>query len=273
MEAIITAVEKIKEFTKIAESLKWKFYKDYPYSVSKILNHLKKPFDKEGVAIKTHDKYFDKPDSVYYQKSVEDILQMWEEKAEAGRNNGKALDDFIGLILDEHASDEVLNAYLNNLSEKAKNKCESYRRFYESSIKDKICFLCREQVLVVPELGVNGRLDAMFTYNDNILLIDWKNTEKIESSNRFEKMLGPLYEYDACDLNCYTMQVYIYKYILRKVYHLYDVNIVPLIVQVGEFEVKTYQPVIGYSDELVEKCIAFAINVINEENKQANAAK
>jgi len=264
---ISNTINQIKGFTENAESLKWKFYKDYPYSVSKILNHLKKPFDKDAVAIKTHDKYFDNPESIYYQKSVDDILHMWEEKAEAGRNNGKALDDFIGLILDKHASDEELNNYMECLSDKAKNKCKSYHKFYESSIENKIDFLCREQVLAMPELGVNGRLDAMFQYNDNILLIDWKNTEKIECSNRFEKMLGPLYEYDACELNSYTIQVYIYKYILRKVYHLYDVNIVPLIVQVGETEVRTYQPAIEYSDKLIEDCISFAVKAIDEENK------
>lgn len=260
-------IDAIKAFTKNAEKMKWNFYKQYPYSVSKILDHLKKPFDKDAVAQKTYDKYFNDPESKYYHKSVQEILTMWEEKAAKGRANGRALDDFIGLVLDEHAPMEKLAEYMSDLPEVAQNKCNSYYNFYKSSIENKLVFLCREQVLAHNDLKVNGRLDAMFCYNNNILLIDWKNTEKIESSNKFEKMLGPLYEYDACDLNSYTMQVYIYKYILRNVYHLYDVNIVPLIVQVSEYEVKTYQPIIEYSDELVRKCIDFAIAAIDEEKK------
>lgn len=264
---IENVIDNIKAFTKNAESMKWDFYKKYPYSVSKILNHLKKPFDTDAVAQKTYNKYFNDPESKYYHKSVQEILTMWKEKSEKGRANGRVLDDFIGLVLDEHAPIEKLAKYMSDLPEVAQNKCNSYYNFYKSSIENKLEFLCREQVLAHTDLKVNGRLDAMFCYNNNILLIDWKNTEKIETSSKFEKMLGPLYEYDACDLNSYTMQVYIYKYILRTVYHLYDVNIVPLIVQVSEHEVKTYQPIIEYSDELVRKCIDFAIAAIDEENK------
>lgn len=265
-------VADIQDFTKSAEKLKWGFYKKYPYSVSKIISHLKKPFDKEEVARKTHDKHFADSTSIYYQKSIEEILALWEEKAEKGRVNGKALDDFIGLILDDHAPAEKLAEYISELPEVAQNKCNSYYNFYNSSIKDKLTFLCREQVLAHPDLKVNGRFDALFYFNNTILLIDWKNTEKIESSNKYEKMLGPLYNYDACDLNSYTMQVYIYEYILRNVYHLYNTNIVPLIVQVGEADVKTYQPIIEYSDALVKSCIEYAINQIDEENKAGKSS-
>jgi hypothetical protein len=270
MSNIDNTIFQIKAFTENVEKTRKSFYKEYPYSVSKILAHLKKPFDKEGVALKTYNKHYDDIDSIYYHKTIDDILNMWEEKAEFGRNNGKALDDFIELILDKNANENELSDYINKLNDVAKNKCNTYYKFYNASIKNKLDFLCREQVLAIPDLGVSGRLDAMFYYKDTILLIDWKNTEKIESSNKYEKLLGPLYEYDACDLNSYTMQVYIYKYILRHVYHLYDVNIVPLIVQVGEHDVKTYQPVIEYSDDLVIKCIEFGINAIKEENNIKN---
>lgn len=263
-------IEQISKSTKEADVLRRGFYKKYPYSVSNIVSHLKTPFDKDKIANKTHDLHFDDPKSIYYKKSVEEIIEMWDKKAETGRANGVALDDFIGLILDDNASDDVLDDYKSGFSETIQKKCDSYYKFYNSSIKDKLTFLCREQVLVHPDLKVNGRFDAMFYYNSNILLMDWKNTEKIANSNKFSKMLGPLYSYDDCELNSYTMQVYIYKYILRNVYHLYDVNIVPLIVQVGQKDVKTYQPIIEYSDKLVEDCIDYAVSQIDRERAEMN---
>ena len=112
--------------------------------------------------------------------------------------------------------------------------------------------------------------DAMFIKNDaklpgvqNLLLIDWKNTEKIETSNSYTKLKGPLYKYDDCELNRYTIQLYIYVYILRKVYRLTDVRIIPLLVQIGAVEYAIYAPQIPYSDELVCDIISFAINEIN----------
>ena len=127
-----------------------------------------------------------------------------------------------------------------------------------------------------PDLKVNGRLDALFQLNDKILLIDWKNNEEIKTSNPYEKCFGPLYKYDACDLNFYTVQVYIYTYILRKVYGLTNINIVPLIVRIGENDFGIYSPQIPYSDQLVEDIISFATQEINkqiEDKKNVSISK
>lgn len=100
---------------------------------------------------------------------------------------------------------------------------------------------------------------------DKLLVIDWKNTENITTSNPYKKLKGPLYNYDACDLNTYTIQVYIYTYIIRKKYNLKNIKIVPLIVQMGTEEYKMYVPQIPYSDELIEKIIEYAIGEINNK--------
>lgn len=95
-------------------------------------------------------------------------------------------------------------------------------------------------------------------------MVDWKNTENIETSNKWNKLLGPLSAYDECDYNLYTVQLYIYVYILRKKYHLSDVKIIPMIVQIGTDGYKMYTTSIPYSDELVENVIEFAKNEINK---------
>ena len=246
-------------------------YSKCKYSVSKIVEAMHAPFDKEGVANKTFSKYFNDPNSKYYHMSVQEIIDSWNAKAELGRNNGKILDTYIGMILENHESKDILEKYKTSLSEiVATNKCNIFDKFYKENVENKLEYVTREQILHDETNGVVGRFDALFLKNDaklpgvqNLLLIDWKNTEKIETSNLYNKLKGPLYKYDDCELNRYTIQLYIYVYILRKVYHLTDIRIIPLLVQIGSVEYAIYAPQIPYSDELVSDIISFAINEIN----------
>lgn len=242
-----------------------KIYDKCKYSVSKIEEALAQPFDKEGVAFKTFSKHFNNPESLYYQKSVEEILKMWSDKAELGKANGRALDNFVGLILESHSTKEVLAKYKSSLNDAAFRKCNVFEKFYHDNIENKLNFLTREKILYDETTGVVGRFDALFMSGDRLLLVDWKNTENITTENGYEKLKGPLYKYDSCDLNKYTIQLYLYVYVLRKVYKLTNIKIIPLIVQIGQEDYKIYLPNIPYSDKLVEDIIEFAITEINNK--------
>ena len=261
----------LKELNDATKGKSREIYSKCKYSVSKIVEVMHAPFDKEGVANKTFSKYFNDPNSKYYHMSVQEIIDSWNAKAELGRNNGKILDTYIGMILENHESKDILEKYKTSLSEiVATNKCNIFDKFYKENVENKLEYVTREQILHDETTGVVGRFDALFLKNDakfsgvqNLLLIDWKNTEKIETSNLYNKLKGPLYKYDDCELNRYTIQLYIYVYILRKVYHLTDIRIIPLLVQIGSVEYAIYAPQIPYSDELVSDIISFAINEIN----------
>ena len=261
----------LKELNDATKGKSREIYSKCKYSVSKIVEVMHAPFDKEGVANKTFSKYFNDPNSKYYHMSVQEIIDSWNAKAELGRNNGKILDTYIGMILENHESKDILEKYKTSLSEiVATNKCNIFDKFYKENVENKLEYVTREQILHDETNGVVGRFDALFLKNDaklpgvqNLLLIDWKNTEKIETSNLYNKLKGPLYKYDDCELNRYTIQLYIYVYILRKVYHLTDIRIIPLLVQIGSVEYAIYAPQIPYSDELVSDIISFAINEIN----------
>lgn len=261
----------LKELNDATKGKSREIYSKCKYSASKIVEAMHAPFDKEGVANKTFSKYFNDPNSKYYHMSVQEIIDSWNVKAELGRNNGKILDTYIGMILENHESKDILEKYKSSLSEiVATNKCNIFDKFYKENVENKLEYVTREQILHDETTGVVGRFDALFLKNDaklpgvqNLLLIDWKNTEKIETSNLYNKLKGPLYKYDDCELNRYTIQLYIYVYILRKVYHLTDIRIIPLLVQIGSVEYAVYAPQIPYSDELVSDIISFAINEIN----------
>jgi hypothetical protein len=118
-------------------------YSKCKYSVSKIVEAMHAPFDKESVANKTFSKYFNDPNSKYYHMSVQEIIASWNAKAELGRNNGKALDTYIGMILENHESQEILEKYKSSLNEIAANKCSVFDKFYNENIDNKIEYVTR----------------------------------------------------------------------------------------------------------------------------------
>lgn len=262
---LATILNNINESTGSSE-LRRAIYKTCPYSVTKIKEVMHKAFDSDAVAKQMFEKYFDVPGHKYYHMSVEEILAQWKAKGQFGMENGKALDKFTGLVLEKHESQEVLDKYISSLNPVAANKCKQWLDFYHKNIENKIEFVGRELMMHDSKLKVNGRLDALFESGNKLLLIDWKNDEKLSTDNAYgDKCYGPLYEYDDCDLNIYTIQVYIYTYILRKVYKLTEMDIVPLIVRIGENDFGIYSPIIPYSDKLVEEIISFAKKEINKK--------
>lgn len=246
-------------------------YKECPYSVSKIVASLHNEFDTDYMAKKTFEKHYNDPESKYYHMTVDEIIDSWNEKGQFARENGKSLDNFIGMILEKSESPNSLQKHIESLNNVAGKKCSEFLKFYETNIKGKLDFVGRELMLYDSSLKVNGRLDALFSKGDNLFVIDWKNNEQITKENIWEKCKGPLYEYDACDLNLYTVQVYIYVYLLRKIYGLTDINIIPLIVRIGTDDYEICSPKIQYSDSLMESIIKFAGNEINKKIKKSNS--
>ena len=55
---------------------------------------------------------------------------------------------------------------------------------------------------------------------NKFLVIDWKTSGSIDKENKWEKMFGPLYDKDACNLNEYTIQIQMYKKALSEVYEI-----------------------------------------------------
>lgn len=218
------------------------------YSISSILEQIKPEFEKEKVAQKTFEKNFNNPDSKYYQKTVEEILEMWKASGTTSTSNGSLLDDYIGLLLNDESTElwEMDNLYNNDI---LKHKCQLANSFIESLKTNNFHFVCREkEVFCVIEENdkkyiIHGRFDALFSYVINdifyLYLIDWKNTEKIEFTNKFKTLLGPCKNYDDANGILYLIQLFFYKYCLEETYKVgYPINI--SIVQFPTTDTKIY---------------------------------
>lgn len=250
-------------------------------SVSKIIDNISNKFDKEKQSLKCFEKYFNDINSKYYQMTQEQILEQWEEKSKIGKSNGSMLDEFIDFyiktIYDDTAktvhSIEIENFLSNKVYYDNKNlfnKCLNFIRFYEAYIlKNNIQFIGNEIWMIDNINKVRGRLDALFSYRNELLVIDWKQTENITTENKWDNLLGPMSIYSDCDLNKYTIQVYLYKFILKNIYK-FNNNIETRIIQLLDNSYKIYKPIIEYNDNMIIDIIDYVKNKIAVTNNGNN---
>lgn len=235
--------------------------KEYIYSVSKIVEQFKEPFDAEAQAERCSQKYKDDPKSKYYGMEPWDIIEMWNNKREHAIKVGKSLDSFIGAIL-ESQNEKADKLYNDENDETIISRFNTFRHVYDNEFKkNNFEYLCRELTLFDPINKWKGRFDALFGKDNSIILIDWKSNDEISIENSFNNLKGPLYRYDASDLNSYTIQLYLYKYALEKFYGFENVK--TLLCRIGMNDYQFLVPKIPYSEELVENIIKYAIGKIN----------
>lgn len=248
---------------------------DRKFSVSAILADLKKEFDREGQAKKCSERDKDNPDGKYYGMSPEDIIRAWEEKSNNSKRMGSIVDDYIG-IKTETAPDRLETAIKmyrmdHDWEAPVKRKLDGIDEVLDFLKGNNTTFICREHPIYIPITApgtldtyyISGRFDAIFNFNDSaFLIIDWKNSENIESDNKYgEKMLGPLSNLDACDHNSYTTQLYLYVYALRNVYGIKT----PMSVRIVQFPAEKekayyiHKPSYVYSDELITNVIQYGV--------------
>lgn len=255
-------------------------------SITECLNMLETPFDKEGVAQKTYEKNFNNPESKYYQMTVEQIIEAWEEKGAESCKYGSLLDDYIGNIFT--GTDKTLELWkLDNgyeWDQRLNNLCKSFDEFYNILNKSgNTIFIDREKTVYYKygNYMIKGRLDALF-YNIKTkkwIIVDWKSSGTIDiiPTRWTKKMLGPLYNYPQLNYYRYTLQLHYYKKaLLESGYLPSDVkadDIEVMIVSLPGHEVegsgffyKIYKEAFPYNGALLDNLFKFAIQKKQLEN-------
>lgn len=78
-----------------------------------------------------------------------------------------------------------------------------------------------EQRIFSEKWRIAGMMDALFEYNGNVFILDWKTNKRFthdeHEKGTFEKLLYPFDNYWKNHLNEYSIQVSLYKLILREV--------------------------------------------------------
>jgi hypothetical protein len=247
-------------------------------SISQILTLIQKPFDQEGVAQKTFDKHFNNPESQYYQKTVEQICEMWSAKGAESCKYGSLLDDYIGLNLTGTPEDIEMYKLDNDVDsdERLSGLIKSFDEFYALLKRSGDTeFVDREKTIYYTTQDgnlVKGRFDALFRNKrtGKWIIIDWKSSGSIDKSKTpwTESLLGPAKLYPALNWYTYTIQLYFYKKALIESGYLpqgttYD-DVEVMIVQLpgkecheGQYHL-IHKPAFQFDSEFLNSIFSFA---------------
>ena len=153
-------------------------------------------------------KWMNEPSYKYYQKTKQEILQMWEDKRDSAAKAGTKL----------HYD---IECYYNNCSNE--NNSIEYQ-YFNNFVKDfpDLKPFRTEWMVYYEEYKLSGSIDMIFENEDGTLQIyDWKRSKEISKTNSWNKYaITECIDYlPDCNYWHYCLQLNIYKYILEKKYN------------------------------------------------------
>lgn len=257
-------------------------------SISAVLGLIQKPFDQQAVAEKTFNKHFNNPESQYYQKTIEEICEMWSAKGAESCRYGSLLDDYIGVNLTGTPDELELYKLDNDVDgdERLKGLTESFDNFYKLIMQSgDMEFIDREKT-VYYKLDENhyikGRFDALWRNKrtGKWVIIDWKSSGEVDKKRSpwTENLLGPANIYPALNWYTYTIQLYFYKKTLVDSGYLpegttYD-DVEVMIVQLpghiceGGQNYQIHRPAFPFDCDFLDKVFNFAVKKNDILNKK-----
>jgi len=201
------------------------------------VTHLFKPhFMAEEMAESCSIKYFDNPESKYYQMTKEEILKAWEDNSRQACEHGTERHEFGESLFYfmTYQYDKILPAFKNRLK-----KDEDGRDYFEAIYAKEIasakfyddmpmCFvplLAETKVYIVKDkYWYSGTFDLSCYYdqelddknklnkidNSGIVILDWKSNKDLYK-NFNTRMLEPFQEYIDMPLSVYKLQLSAYQ--------------------------------------------------------------
>lgn len=254
-------------------------------SVSKLNEYLKESFDEITMAENCYQKGLKDPTYKYAGMSVNEILTQWHDKANESKHYGRLLDEYTDLLSNKKDNDLELWKLNNNFNNdnRLNNYCKGVDQFIDFIILNTNYYYVGREIPIFYENKngnkINGRLDYLL-YDDNTdsyIIIDWKTTENITIKNNYNKhLLGPAYMLDECDMNLYTIQLFIYKLALVNTYKLTTANKISTYVcnllreSDNNIYYKLYKPNFVYNENLLNKFIEYGNNKLKLLNMSLN---
>jgi len=170
-------------------------------------------------------------DSEYWSKkkadergiSQKEILAEWDYKRDFSCEKGTELHLYAENKLNNkvipfnHARVNDLLGEGNKVHDAFKKLTVLFDQFYKVSF-GKLIPVKSELIVGDAELGICGMVDQIY-YNEKtgkLNIYDWKTNKAIKDSNRWQKFSKPISHLEVCEMNTYSLQLSLYKYIIEK---------------------------------------------------------
>lgn len=220
-------------------------------SISRIKEDMYEPFDKEKQSEHCSQKYSNDKNSKYFGMSPEQIIDMWDQKAEKGKEHGICVDKYEEYYFNNQPAQKQLFKLEHPDMQQKFNAIEKVL-----SALSKVGMIFQTREMPVIDLyqykdtiyEITGRFDVLYGYQDFLVLFDNKNDTDIPFNNHFQKCLGPLHNFDNCKWNIYTLQLEIYKRILVEQYNQDLEKLITYICNFPSMEEPVYKLIKSNSD-------------------------
>lgn len=186
--------------------------KSFHSSVTSFVKEFFSKFDdkQDSIIDKLIKKNYDNKQSIYYQKTVKEIKDMW--------NNNKNEAAKLGTKL-HYCIEQFYNDNYNTIEESVTNTKEwEYFKNFQTNNKHLEAYRTEWEVFD-EELDIAGSIDMVFKEDDKYHIYDWKRSKEIKTKgfgNDFGK--EPIEHIQNANYWHYSLQLNMYKYILEKNY-------------------------------------------------------
>jgi ATP-dependent exoDNAse (exonuclease V) beta subunit len=155
--------------------------------------------------------------------SVEEILSDWAFKGNFSRTKGTLLHDYAENYWQNKVYPIDYKSYEQEFGEglmegRLKECLRMFHQFYEDS-SSALNPIALELVVGDSEIGIGGMVDGLF-WNQKmgeLQIWDYKTNKEIAEFSKYRKrMLAPINFLQECELETYSIQLNLYKYIIEK---------------------------------------------------------
>jgi ATP-dependent exoDNAse (exonuclease V) beta subunit len=178
------------------------------------VGQFKEKFDSKGQSVKSAKKK---------GVSVEEILAEWDFKGDFSRTKGTLLHNYAEnywqnkvLPLDYTIYDEKFGEGL--MKERLEECIRMFHNFYNES-NSALIPIALELVIGDAELGVGGMVDGLFwnQKHGELQIWDYKTNKEIADYSKYKKRMKiPINFLHDCELEGYSIQLNLYKYIIER---------------------------------------------------------
>ena len=150
------------------------------------------------------------PNSKYHGRDPDELVAEWEANSRQARE--------LGTLLHNNIQQQLVDGEVRG--ERSDELCH-----FEAFIAEKDWHpLMVEERVCCPEAGIAGTVDAVFADpRGDVIICDWKRAKKMKFDNRWQKAKPPIQHLDDCDLSKYSLQLSLYRHLLRE--RLQDRNV------------------------------------------------
>lgn len=178
-------------------------FKNKPISVTTLIHKYQRPFDLEGMSLKTAMK-----EGV----SQDEIKERWAKINKTACKYGTKMHSvaeriFNGEFVDDSTftpDEQVVFNQINTVVKKMKSKPYEYES---------------EKIVYDPSINVAGTIDLLGRNKDtgDYVLMDWKTNKRIRMDNEWgDTFLSPVDDLPDCEFSLYGLQLTMYERILKE---------------------------------------------------------